>query len=168
MCAPTGSGKTLAFILPLLMLHAPRSSLSPVAPSTSTPPKKVLKPTSLILEPTRELAMQVFREVSELARGGGWSCVVLGEEERVKKIELEKEKKANKSKGKKGGTAVAVEEVAEPELDDDAEEDHTGRSCLDCYFRDSKLTISDATDILITTPLRLIFAIQSGAVDLSS
>ena len=52
-CAPTGTGKTLAFLLPALqrLLESPA---------------KTKKPRVLVLEPTRELAIQVERETRKL------------------------------------------------------------------------------------------------------
>ena len=54
--AKTGSGKTLAFGLPLVQL------LSSAKPG---------RPTGLALVPTRELAVQVCRELEPLGRGKG-------------------------------------------------------------------------------------------------
>ena len=47
-CAPTGSGKTLAFLLPFFLAHPPRQGKM------------------LILEPTRELAQQVYNVIQTL------------------------------------------------------------------------------------------------------
>jgi ATP-dependent RNA helicase RhlE len=52
-CAPTGTGKTLAFLLPALQ-HLLES------------PSKTKKPRILVLEPTRELAIQVDKEAQKL------------------------------------------------------------------------------------------------------
>src|SRR5437867_1466558 len=54
--AKTGSGKTLAFGLPLLM---------------RTPTGQPGRPTSLVLVPTRELAVQVFEVLEPLAEAVG-------------------------------------------------------------------------------------------------
>ncbi|GBG65250.1 hypothetical protein CBR_g50292 [Chara braunii] len=52
-CAPTGSGKTVAFLLPILMrLKVPTGELR-----------------AIVLSPTRELALQIHREVKKLTRG---------------------------------------------------------------------------------------------------
>jgi len=55
-CAPTGTGKTLAFLLPALqrLLESPT---------------KTKKPRVLVLEPTRELAIQVDKEARKLTAG---------------------------------------------------------------------------------------------------
>jgi ATP-dependent RNA helicase RhlE len=53
-CAPTGTGKTLAFLLPALQRLL------------ENPAKTKKKPRILVLEPTRELAIQVEREARKL------------------------------------------------------------------------------------------------------
>jgi len=52
-CAPTGTGKTLAFLLPALQ-------------QLLESPSKTKKPRVLVLEPTRELAIQVDKEARKL------------------------------------------------------------------------------------------------------
>lgn len=123
-CAPTGSGKTLAFLLPLLLLLPPSSSTSPASSNAST---SVLKPNTLILEPTRELALQVSREALNLSSGTGIKVTVLGEEERELKlvegggkVVSGKKKWSHKKKGKK---AAVVVEKEENEEGSDEEED---------------------------------------------
>lgn len=122
-CAPTGSGKTLSFVLPLLALNPP----------STEPTGKAIRPTSIIIEPTRELAMQVLREVNKLGEGGGWGVKVLGEEERaarsgmpVKRRKGRKGKRAKKvskveGEGKKGKKVASEDE--ESESDSEEEED---------------------------------------------
>ena len=56
--APTGSGKTLAFLLPILMNHHLNQSPSPNSNSLS----------SLIIVPTRELALQIKKELDLVTR----------------------------------------------------------------------------------------------------
>ena len=69
-CAPTGSGKTLAFLLPLLLHHlAGSSARSPDAAPT----------TAIIVEPTRELARQVYNQAVLLSRNTGYKVHLLGE-----------------------------------------------------------------------------------------
>lgn len=75
VCAPTGSGKTLAFLAPCLALNQPTDGKRAKG-----------RPTAVILEPTRELARQVWR-VADKFGGGGWKSVVLGEEEEDKEDE---------------------------------------------------------------------------------
>ncbi|MCL4152062.1 UNVERIFIED_CONTAM: hypothetical protein GTU68_014653 [Idotea baltica] len=61
-CAQTGSGKTAAFLLPIL-----HYVLDPV------------KPTALIMSPTRELAIQIFNEARKFAIGAVVKvCLVYG------------------------------------------------------------------------------------------
>lgn len=60
-CAPTGSGKTAAFLLPLLhSLGTPQGG-----------------PRALILCPTRELAMQIYREALRLSASTELRCSVI-------------------------------------------------------------------------------------------
>ncbi|CAH2095836.1 unnamed protein product [Euphydryas editha] len=60
-CAPTGSGKTAAFLLPLLhTLGTPQGG-----------------PRALILCPTRELAMQIYREALRLSASTQLRCTVI-------------------------------------------------------------------------------------------
>ena len=155
-CAPTGSGKTFAFLLPLLSLYPPTASLD------QTP-----KPTVIIIEPTRELAMQVLREANRLANDGGWKVRVLGEEHRKNKVELgvvkPKHQPRSKGKGKEAGQDGPTKVAVVPEV---PLEGPTGElfSSPRKWFQFSQL-ILNGSDILISTPLGLVFAIQSGRVD---
>jgi len=75
--APTGSGKTAAFVLPALVhvvAQRGRSRWLPVVVGA----KPVPAPAVLIVEPTRELAAQVGREVGRFARAVGLHSHVLG------------------------------------------------------------------------------------------
>ena len=67
-CAPTGSGKTLAFLLPLFLL-----SQDIAVEGTAK------QPLSVVIEPTRELARQVYTEANRLKAGTSWSIQLLGE-----------------------------------------------------------------------------------------
>ncbi|KXS17128.1 DEAD box RNA helicase [Gonapodya prolifera JEL478] len=67
--AQTGSGKTLAFGLPLLQcLHTRRAD---------KPSKSSSKPRSLVLAPTRELAMQIHTTLQPLAKSLNLGCVCI-------------------------------------------------------------------------------------------
>ncbi|GAA5886467.1 hypothetical protein JCM5296_001917 [Sporobolomyces johnsonii] len=158
-CAPTGSGKTFSFVLPLLAMHPPSASSD--SDSSSSSDSSTLRPKAVIIEPTRELAMQVLRETRRLADGGDWRVGVLGEEgvgmvksEKGKKGKGKQAKKGKKGKGKKEGGEDAEENAVEKE--DDVEEE------------DAPAPYLGPMDILITTPLRLIFALKSSTVSLSS
>lgn len=114
-CAPTGSGKTLAFIVPLLIMNPP----SPAPPAGE---RIVCRPTSLILEPTRELSMQVCREVVKLGEGGEWVVKVLGEDERVKNGPGKaKGKWRRKLRVKKAAVEVKEGEASEEESESEEE-----------------------------------------------
>jgi ATP-dependent RNA helicase DDX52/ROK1 len=65
ICSRTGSGKTLAFALPLLLrwIASKPSSL-----------------TSIVIEPTRELARQVYDQFKLLSKDTGCRVGILGEE----------------------------------------------------------------------------------------
>ena len=67
-CAETGSGKTSAFILPILSLMHRHSIYSD--PSHSG----VITPSTLILVPTRELAIQIYSEAQRFAFGSDIRC----------------------------------------------------------------------------------------------
>ncbi|KAL8291323.1 hypothetical protein RQP46_002301 [Phenoliferia psychrophenolica] len=140
-CAPTGSGKTFAFLLPLLSLNPPTHATNP------TP-----RPTVIIIEPTRELAMQVYREATRLGEGGGWQVRVLGEEHRKLKVESGKGGNNHKTKGK--GKGKGKDKVGEEE---------EGTVVVAPVV--PELPLEGPTDILISTPLGLVFAIKSGRVD---
>ena len=105
-CAPTGSGKTLAFLLPLLLL-----SLSNHSAIIGNGPR------ALVVEPTRELARQVYTEAGKIKGDTGWRVSILGE---------------------------------------------SGDS------EDLRHSVSEAScDLLITTPLKLLYAIKRRQVDLA-
>ncbi len=57
-CAKTGSGKTLAFVLPLIHLLSEEGTLCP---------EKTIR--SLVLVPTRELAIQIYKEALYFSKG---------------------------------------------------------------------------------------------------
>lgn len=61
-CAPTGSGKTISYVLPILY-------------HLGTPSKRGCR--ALIIVPTRELADQVYREVTKLCEGRKFRIQVL-------------------------------------------------------------------------------------------
>jgi len=75
-CAQTGSGKTAAFLVPILNLifnngHVPNYTL--------INKRKKLLPVSLVLAPTRELALQIYDEARKFAyRSRVRPCVVYG------------------------------------------------------------------------------------------
>ncbi len=84
----TGSGKTLAYSIPILH-HLLSKQLIPN-------PKKRRQLSALILCPTRELALQVGRHLSELVEAGEGAA----EEESIKKGRKGKGKGKSKGKGK--------------------------------------------------------------------
>ncbi|GAA5877321.1 hypothetical protein JCM8547_003833 [Rhodosporidiobolus lusitaniae] len=177
-CAPTGSGKTFSFVFPLLALLSPSSRPSP---SPSSASETALHPRVVIIEPTRELAMQVLRETRRLAGEGGWVVKVLGEEgvggvKRTKEKKGKKSKKAKKGKGKKVEEA-GEEKKGEPEAEDDEEEKaepveedlpEEERKPEGEAAGETEEAYSGPIDILITTPLRLVFALKSHSISLSS
>lgn len=118
-CAPTGSGKTFSFILPLLALLPPSlAASSPVSLSSATSSSAPLRPRAVIIEPTRELAMQVLREARRLAGDAGWKVAVLGEEGVGMQAKKEGKKKGKKGKkGKKAADAVDAAGTVEGESD---------------------------------------------------
>jgi ATP-dependent RNA helicase DDX52/ROK1 len=107
-CAPTGSGKTLSYLLPLLLS----------ATQASGEQRRANTPLAVVVEPTRELARQVYTEASRIKPGTSWRVKLLGE--------------ADTEHG-------AVEDVEG--------EDHM--------------------DLLISTPLKLVFAVKEKTIDLS-
>jgi superfamily II DNA/RNA helicase len=76
----TGSGKTIAFAVPIISKMVAAGSM----------PRKANKPRALILAPTRELADQIDRTVSALARSVGFytACVYGGVPQRRQEIAL--------------------------------------------------------------------------------
>ncbi|GMT02417.1 hypothetical protein PENTCL1PPCAC_24591, partial [Pristionchus entomophagus] len=101
--APTGSGKTLAFSLPLILdvlkcrAAAPAASPAHLAPAVEKPAKKKAKLAAakikdqpevavtkdrvmaIVLEPTRELAKQTYRQILKFAEGVDVTCALLEE-----------------------------------------------------------------------------------------
>ncbi|KAJ3120002.1 DEAD-box ATP-dependent RNA helicase [Nowakowskiella sp. JEL0407] len=73
-CAQTGSGKTAAFLLPILS-----QNFKDGAPNRDSRGSRKAFPTSLILAPTRELALQIYEEAKKFAyRSWVRPCVVYG------------------------------------------------------------------------------------------
>lgn len=105
-CAPTGSGKTLSFLLPLLLSCTAHKKAATKAKS----------PVAIVVEPTRELARQVFTEAAKIKAGTPWRIQLLGE-----------------SQSEEG-----------PDTEND-----------------------DIVDLIITTPLKLVFAAREEELDLS-
>jgi ATP-dependent RNA helicase DDX52/ROK1 len=71
-CAPTGSGKTVAFLVPLLAaLQAPDREAGIRA---------------VVVSPTKELAVQIERELFFLIRGGRWRLVQHGQSTKGKDV----------------------------------------------------------------------------------
>lgn len=130
-CAPTGSGKTYSFILPLLALLPPSLPAATSASDTVTPSAedKVLRPRAVVIEPTRELSIQVLREARRLAFGPGgaageegeedatWKIAVLGEE--GVGVQVKKKGKGKKGKGKAKEGAKVGEESTKAEGEQD-------------------------------------------------
>lgn len=63
-CAQTGSGKTVAFVVPVLTAMIKQDNLSGGSLTGETP-----APSALCIAPTRELAVQIFKEVCKFADG---------------------------------------------------------------------------------------------------
>ena len=63
-CAQTGTGKTAAFLLPLVQILL-------------NSPSKARLPRAIVLEPTRELAMQVFQNFQAYAKTSTLKAVLL-------------------------------------------------------------------------------------------
>ncbi|TNY18742.1 ATP-dependent RNA helicase ROK1 [Rhodotorula diobovata] len=163
-CAPTGSGKTLSFVVPLLALLPPSS---PSSPSSSSSPSgtasEPLRPRAVIIEPTRELAIQVLREARRGEGEAQWRVAVLGEEG----VGVASARGGKKGKGGKKARKAALKAKGEEEAtgegatEMEAEEAAGEEAGVDKPY-------SGPIDILITTPLRLVFALQAGTVSLST
>ena len=120
-CAPTGSGKTLAFLLPALLGHLR-------AKAAAVPTQGRAGPRIVVLEPTRELARQVYTEAGKLRAGTDWKVALLGEEE--------------------------GDRVEEPSQATESNEH-------------AAIAPSEGADLLITTPLKLVYAVKQKQIDLS-
>ncbi|GAA6061522.1 hypothetical protein JCM10212_004512 [Sporobolomyces blumeae] len=184
-CAPTGSGKTFSFVLPLLAMHPPFAS-SPSSSTLDASSSASIRPRSIIIEPTRELAMQVLRETRRLAQGGEWKVGVLGEEGigSVRQGKTGKKQKGNKKgKGKakakvkedgKGAEAGSDKGDADEDGDEVVEGGVAGEEGQTASELGKSAGEAEAEpylgplDILITTPLRLVFALKSNLVSFSS
>ncbi|RKO98088.1 hypothetical protein CXG81DRAFT_5929, partial [Caulochytrium protostelioides] len=79
-CAQTGSGKTAAFLLPILSQNFKDGAKSrPVAVMPPYGSRPMITPKTLILAPTRELAIQIYEEARKFAyRSWVRPCVAYG------------------------------------------------------------------------------------------
>ncbi|KAJ3167387.1 DEAD-box ATP-dependent RNA helicase [Geranomyces variabilis] len=90
-CAQTGSGKTAAFLLPILSQNF-KDGMPARAPSAGGAPgnygrRPKVSPSSLVLAPTRELAMQIYEEARKFAyRSWVRPCVCYGGQPMVDQI----------------------------------------------------------------------------------
>ncbi|CEM21907.1 unnamed protein product [Vitrella brassicaformis CCMP3155] len=74
-CAQTGSGKTAAFLFPII---AEMLRMGPPPPPENTRyNRRMTYPVSLVLAPTRELAIQIFEESRKFTYGTGIRAVVI-------------------------------------------------------------------------------------------
>lgn len=157
-----------------------------------------------MIEPTRELAVQVLRETRRLAGQGGWKIGVLGEEGcgvvkgSGKKKGGKKGIKKGKGKGKEKSEGHGEEidknqEVEQVDRRDDDDEEGEGPEPIlgdigECglllflptseihspyEIGQQKLTTlftpsHENPDILITTPLRLVYALKSSLVSFAN
>lgn len=103
----------MAFLLPLLLQYL--ASAEDQRNTTS----------AIILEPTRELATQVYTQAKALAEGTGWKVTLLGD------------KKSEKS---------------------------TGIPSMCTSFSQVYIDADRTSDLIITTPLRLVYAIKEGTI----
>ena len=69
-CAPTGSGKTAAYLFPVL---AKMLEEGPPSPSR----QRQARPVSLVLAPTRELAVQIYEETLKFVHATGVKTAVI-------------------------------------------------------------------------------------------
>jgi superfamily II DNA/RNA helicase len=78
----TGSGKTIAFTVPMITKLVAAGSV----------PRQAHKPRALVLAPTRELADQIDRTVSQLARSVGFytTCIYGGVPQRKQEIAMQR------------------------------------------------------------------------------
>jgi len=87
--AQTGSGKTFAFVIPTVA----RLIIEGAMPRPFFPGKSPGCPLVLVLSPTRELAMQTFKEIEVLIKGSPLSvmCIYGGESLKFQQQRIEKE-----------------------------------------------------------------------------
>lgn len=113
--------------------------------------------------------MQVWRETNKLAAGGGWSVKVLGDDGGKKKKDKKrrKVKKAKVVEGeKKDGDADAQAEAGEDEGSEE-EVEAPAEAEVNGVQVEAPANVGP-TDVLITTPLRLVYAIKNGTIDVSA
>lgn len=143
--APTGSGKTLAYLFPLLHhLYRARSASSGKskgeAKGAAAGPSA--GPRALILSPTRELATQIYDETRRLLRASPE-----GQQEALRSAKGRD--KSKKSAGRKGGIRVALLTGGERVKAVEEKEKGAAEGGAGAKF-----------DVLISTPLRLVQAVE--------
>lgn len=127
--APTGSGKTAAFVIPML------ANLSVPAANEGV--------RSIVLSPTRELAVQIHAEFMRLSKGRKFHIVLLS----------------------KATAATIVGQIKYVALLLLLSLRVLTLSCVDCSRRNN-CTVNH--DVVIATPLRLVHLIQETKLDLST
>ena len=108
-CAQTGSGKTGGFLFPVIAQMTKRGA----QPTPEHARRGMSFPSSLILAPTRELAVQIFEEARKFTYRTGIRAVVVygGAEIRDQIRELERGAGEKGEKKRAGGPALLVSAV---------------------------------------------------------
>ena len=153
--APTGSGKTLAFLIPIVdaLLRRKRSRSNLQGTDSEKSRSSPVTAHAVVLAPTKELANQIVNEGRKLAAGTGLRVALMRKDmasiETLDSVEDIQESTTFAGSGKNNSP-----DLGEPS-DDNWPEENNKRE-------ESTRHNAPKSDILVSTPLTLVHALQTG------
>lgn len=162
MCvAPTGSGKTLAYVLPTLVkLGDPARNLRGKQEGSGV--------RGVVIVPTHDLAVQIHAVVKAVTRGRAWRCLLLTKATEKAVCESSPGATLPRTDEEDEIALEAPVEDGQPDEDETEEEDGDGKAQEGSTLGTASSTPPLGIDILVATPERLHFLVDSGQLSLTS